>query len=83
MALVTLLAVFPYSLLLGTTVAKWIGGWPVLLSSLAFNALIVAGLTWILMPLLARLLKPWLYPESGNGGAGHDSRSRQLCPEKS
>lgn len=68
MALVTLLAVFPYSLLLGATVARWIGGWPPVLNSLVFNASIVAGLTWILMPLLTRLLKPWLYPEPANGG---------------
>lgn len=69
MALVTLLAVFPFSLFLGATVAKWIGGWPLLLNSLIFNALIVAGLTWFLMPLLARLFKPWLYPDSGSSGA--------------
>jgi hypothetical protein len=67
MALVTLLAVYPLSLVLGITVGNWIGGWPRLLSSLIFNASIVTGLTWFLMPLLTRLFKAWLYPNTGNG----------------
>jgi len=35
-----------------------------LLSSLIFNACIVTGLTWVLMPLLTRLFKFWLYPDT-------------------
>ena len=66
MALVTLVAVYPLSMALGTTVGNWIRDWPMLLSSLIFNALIVSGLTWLLMPLLTRLFKPWLYPKTGN-----------------
>jgi hypothetical protein len=66
MALVTLLAVYPYSMLLGITVGKSTSGWPMLLSSLIFNASIVTGLTWFLMPLLTRLFKAWLYPKTGN-----------------
>lgn len=67
MALVTLLAVYPFSMVLGITIGNWMSGWPMLLSSLIFNACIVTGLTWFLMPLLTRLLKPWLYPKMGNG----------------
>ncbi len=67
MALVTLLAVYPLSLVLGITVGNWISGWPRLLNALIFNALIVSGLTWVLMPQLTRLFKPLLYPENGNG----------------
>ena len=67
MALVTLLAVYPLSLVLGITVGNWISGWPRLLSALIFNALIVSGLTWVLMPQLTRLFKAWLYPSTGNG----------------
>ncbi len=67
MALVTLLAVYPLSLLLGITVGNWISGWPRLLNALIFNALIVSGLTWVLMPQLTQLLKAWLYPSTGNG----------------
>ncbi len=64
MALTTLLAVYPLSLVLGVTVGHWISDWPRLLNSLIFNALIVSGLTWVLMPLLTRLFKPWLYPHT-------------------
>ena len=70
MALVTLLAVYPFSMVLGITVGNWTSGWPMLLSSLIFNASIVTGLTWFLMPLLTRLFKPWLYPTAGNGVSG-------------
>jgi antibiotic biosynthesis monooxygenase (ABM) superfamily enzyme len=66
MALVTLLAVYPLSMVLSITVGNWISRWPMLLNSLVFNALIVSGLTWFLMPLLTRLFKPWLYPKTGN-----------------
>jgi antibiotic biosynthesis monooxygenase (ABM) superfamily enzyme len=66
MALVTLVAVYPLSMVLGITVGNWIRSWPMLLSSLIFNAMIVTGLTWFLMPLLTRLFKPWLYPKTGN-----------------
>ncbi len=66
MAVVTLLAVYPLSMVLGITVGNWISAWPILLNALIFNALIVTGLTWFLMPVLTRLFNPWLYPESGN-----------------
>jgi antibiotic biosynthesis monooxygenase (ABM) superfamily enzyme len=66
MALVTLVAVYPFSMLLGLTLGKWTSGWLMVLSSLIFNASIVTGLTWFLMPLLTRLFKPWLYPNTGN-----------------
>lgn len=66
MALVTLLAVYPLSLVLGISVGSWIRDWPRLLNGLMFNALIVTGLTWFLMPLLTRLFKAWLYPKTGN-----------------
>ncbi len=66
MALVTLAAVYPLSMVLSITVGTWTRDWPMLLSSLIFNAMIVTGLTWFLMPLLTRLFKPWLYPKTGN-----------------
>lgn len=63
MAIVTLLGVFPTSLLLGETVGRWMVGWPLLLCSLVFAALMVALLTWVVMPLLTRALHNWCYPE--------------------
>lgn len=70
MALVTLLAVDPLSMVLGITLGKWTSDWPMLLSSLIFNSFIVSGLTWFLMPLLTRLFKPWLYPKTSNEISG-------------
>jgi antibiotic biosynthesis monooxygenase (ABM) superfamily enzyme len=66
MALVTLLAVYPFSMLLGITLGKWVSGWPMALGSLIFNASIVSGLTWVLMPQLTQLFKAWLYPKTSN-----------------
>jgi hypothetical protein len=63
MAIVTLLGVFPTSLLLGETVGRWMVGWPLLLRSFVFAALMVALLTWVVMPLLTRILRNWFYPE--------------------
>jgi antibiotic biosynthesis monooxygenase (ABM) superfamily enzyme len=67
MAVMTLLGVYPASVLLGVTVGRWIKGWPILVSSLIIGALMVVLLTWVLMPLLTRLFKPWLYPNAANG----------------
>lgn len=64
MAFVTLLGVYPASLLLGLTVAPRLKGQSPFLTSLIVGALMVAMLTWILMPLLTRLLKPWLQSET-------------------
>ena len=63
MAMVTLLGAFPTSLLLGETVGRWMVGWPLLLRSLVLAALMVALLTWGVMPLLTRALHNWFYPE--------------------
>ncbi len=63
MALVTLGGVFPTSLLLGETVGRWTRDWPQLTGALVFAAVMVALLTWIVMPLLSRLFHHWLHPE--------------------
>jgi len=63
MAIVTLLGVFPTSLLLGETVGRGMVGWPLLPRSLIFATLMVALLTWLVMPVLTRALHNWIYPE--------------------
>jgi antibiotic biosynthesis monooxygenase (ABM) superfamily enzyme len=62
MALVTLLGVYPTSLLLGTTIGPWTRDWHPLAGALVFAAAMVALLTWVVMPLLSRLLRGWLHP---------------------
>lgn len=66
MALLTLLGVYPTSHVLGLTVAPRLGELPKALSALVISALIVAALTWLVMPLLTRLLHPWLHAQKGD-----------------
>lgn len=68
MALVTLLAVYPASLLIAFVIGPWIRDWPVALQSLVVGVAMVAVLTWLFMPALARLLRRWLYPVPQEGG---------------
>lgn len=42
--------------LLGPT----IGGWPLAIRTLLLSATMVAALTWVIMPRLTRLFRPWL-----------------------
>lgn len=62
MALVTLLAVFPLSLVLQGTIVPLARSWHPLLHTLTVSACMVTMLTWVLMPNLTRLLKSWLHP---------------------
>lgn len=68
MALVTLLGVYPVSLLIGLTLAPQLRKLPLTLNLFIVSALIVTCLTWIVMPQLTRWLKPWLNPQPGKKG---------------
>jgi antibiotic biosynthesis monooxygenase (ABM) superfamily enzyme len=46
--------------LLGSTMARW----PLALRTLVLSALMVATLTWLVMPGLTRLLRRWLFTPS-------------------
>ena len=62
MAVATLVGVYPTSILLANTVGPWTKAWPFLLGSLVFDVAMVALLTWPVMPLVTRVLHPWLQP---------------------
>jgi antibiotic biosynthesis monooxygenase (ABM) superfamily enzyme len=68
MALVTYIAVDVVTTLLLWAIGPIIQPWPFLLRNSVFNVLVVAALTWLAMPLLARLGKRWLYPETDHIG---------------
>lgn len=61
MALTTLLGVYPVSLFLNATIGGALASLPHLLKSLLFAICMVALLTWVVMPNVVKLLKPWLH----------------------
>jgi len=63
MAIVTWVGVNPAVYLSAAAVPKIFGPLPSLIELLVVNAFVVAALTWVLMPLLTRLLGPWLSRE--------------------
>ena len=61
MAAVTLLGVYPLSMLFPVVVMPLTPGWPSWLRGLIIAGLIVAALTWLVMPALTRLFERWLF----------------------
>ena len=64
MAIATYLGVLPVVMFLALTLGPLIQSWNLVLRNALFNAFVVAGLTWVVMPLITRLLRPWLNPKS-------------------
>ncbi|MBI4791329.1 MAG: antibiotic biosynthesis monooxygenase [Deltaproteobacteria bacterium] len=64
MALVTVLGVWPVSMLVPRLLQPLIGGQPLALRALLISIGIVILLTWAVMPVLVRILKPWLKQNS-------------------
>jgi hypothetical protein len=53
---------YPVSLLNALFLAPLLKDLPVALRVLVSVAVVVAGMTWVVMPLVTRLLRFWLYP---------------------
>ena len=64
MAIATFIGVFPVSTLVGVLVVPYIQQLPMLLVNAIVAALIVILLTWVVMPIVTRLLHRWLFPEA-------------------
>jgi len=64
MALVTFLGVLPLTAALPPLFAWLLPAWHPQLANVVVTALIVALLTWPVMPLLTRLFSPWLFGKS-------------------
>ena len=67
MALVTLLGVYPLSMLFPMLVIPLTPSWPSWIQGAVIAALIVASLTWIIMPALTRVFEKWLFPAHEGG----------------
>jgi antibiotic biosynthesis monooxygenase (ABM) superfamily enzyme len=61
MALVTFMGVYPLTSLLPPFFGKLLPAWPHLLRNVLVTGLIVALLTWVVMPNLTKLFKRWLF----------------------
>ncbi len=64
MAIVTLLGVWPVSMLVPWLLKPLVAGFPPPLQALGIAAGIVILLTWVVMPVSVRMLRPWLYPSA-------------------
>ena len=61
MAIATYLGVVPVIMGLSLTIGPLIRPWNFVLNNLVFNACVVALLTWVVMPLITRILHRWLH----------------------
>lgn len=66
MAAATYLGVFPLATALSVTLAPRLEGLGVIGANAVFNAFIVGLLTWVVMPLVTRVLHGWLHPQPGD-----------------
>ncbi len=62
MALATYAGVVPVTIALEYFLAPWLQDLPYLLRNALFNAGVVTLLTWVVMPLITRGLRRWLFP---------------------
>lgn len=62
MALVTVIGVYPASIVVAQLLHPLTGGLHPLLQSLFIAVGIVVCLTWAVMPVLVKIFRPWLYP---------------------
>jgi antibiotic biosynthesis monooxygenase (ABM) superfamily enzyme len=62
MAIATYLGVTPVVMLLNLTIGPYIHPWGFVLANAAFAGCVVLILTWVVMPVVTRMLARWLHP---------------------
>jgi antibiotic biosynthesis monooxygenase (ABM) superfamily enzyme len=63
MALLAFLGIYPLILFLPSIISSLLPAWHPLLRDAVFTGLIVALLTWVVMPALTKLLRGWLWKD--------------------
>ena len=63
MAIATYLGVVPVIMGLSLTLGPLVRSWNFVLNNLVFNACVVILLTWVVMPIITRILYRWLHSE--------------------
>ena len=63
MAIATYLGVVPVIMSLSLTLGPLVRSWNFVLNNLVFNACVVILLTWVVMPIITRILYRWLHSE--------------------
>ncbi|MBK1881317.1 antibiotic biosynthesis monooxygenase [Luteolibacter pohnpeiensis] len=61
MALTTFIGVYPLTSILPPLAKRFLPTWPPLLANVLVTGLIVALLSWVVMPCLTRLFRKWLF----------------------
>jgi antibiotic biosynthesis monooxygenase (ABM) superfamily enzyme len=64
MAVATFIGVFPVSAIIGLFIIPYLQALPWPLVDAIVSAIIVILLTWVVMPIVTRLLHRWLFPEA-------------------
>lgn len=80
MAAVTWLGIFPLVLVLSRLVGPWLAPVHPVLSIVVVTALVTIGMTWLVMPSLARLFAGWLYPKLAEPGPDGPSGRQVTTP---
>ena len=62
LALLTWAGAYAVITLMLTLLGPLMASWPLALRTLALSATMVVTLTWVVMPRLTRLFRPWLAP---------------------
>jgi hypothetical protein len=75
MAIVTWLAIFPLITLISYAAQPVSEDLPVAARTLAFTLVLVPLMTYVVMPRMTRLFRPWLYPKRSGSTEG-ENRSR-------
>lgn len=68
MAIATFVGVFPLAMILSATLGPVIREWHFVARNAVFNAFVVTLLAWVVMPVVTRLLRSWLQPETPKKG---------------